>query len=149
MLTVRLIEIDDAVAHALRASPRRFESVCGISLGQNPGLVRDAVQQTLAMLSAAPTPAPWVGYLAADEPSEMVVGTCAFKTGPDQDGVIQIAYFTFPSFEGRGVATPWPASFSKWLAHHRKCGRSSLTRCPSATLRRACWRRAACSVSVR
>lgn len=105
MLTVKLIEMDDAVAQALGASPGRFESACGISLGRNAGLVRDAVQQTLAMLSAAPRPAPWVGYLAVDEPNKIVVGTCAFKTGPDQDGAVEIAYFTFPSFEGRGVAT--------------------------------------------
>ncbi|WP_157862452.1 GNAT family N-acetyltransferase [Nitrosococcus halophilus] len=31
-------------------------------------------------------------------------GTCAFKT-PPQNNEIEIAYFTFPNNEGRGIAT--------------------------------------------
>ena len=45
---------------------------------------------------------PWAGYLAEENGS--LVGTCAFKAPPDSRGV-EIAYFTFPQFEGRGVAT--------------------------------------------
>ncbi|HEV2841490.1 MAG TPA: GNAT family N-acetyltransferase [Chthoniobacterales bacterium] len=33
-----------------------------------------------------------------------VVGTCAFKAGP-RAGQAEIAYFTFPPFEGQGIAT--------------------------------------------
>lgn len=45
---------------------------------------------------------PWIGYLArcGDE----YVGSCGFK-GPPTEGRVEIAYFTFPAFEGRGVAT--------------------------------------------
>ncbi len=45
---------------------------------------------------------PWIGYFAVQEAS--VVGTCAFK-GPPVDGRVEIAYFTFREFEGRGIAT--------------------------------------------
>ncbi|MBZ0266940.1 GNAT family N-acetyltransferase [bacterium] len=45
---------------------------------------------------------PWVGYLAVEEGA--CVGTCAFKTSPIRERV-EIAYFTFPPHEGRGVAT--------------------------------------------
>jgi RimJ/RimL family protein N-acetyltransferase len=45
---------------------------------------------------------PWIGYLAVDE--TQVVGTCAFKCAP-VDERVEIAYFTFPEFEGRGIAT--------------------------------------------
>lgn len=45
---------------------------------------------------------PWVGYLA--EQDGRVVGTCAFKS-PPQEGRVEIAYFTFPEHEGKGVAT--------------------------------------------
>ena len=48
---------------------------------------------------------PWVGYLALDAPTRCVVGTCGFKGEPDADGGVEIAYFTFPGEEGRGVAT--------------------------------------------
>lgn len=45
---------------------------------------------------------PWVGYLALEGNS--IVGTCAFKSPPENDRV-EIAYYTFPGHEGRGVAT--------------------------------------------
>jgi RimJ/RimL family protein N-acetyltransferase len=45
---------------------------------------------------------PWIGYLAVTE--RQAVGTCAFKTAP-AEGCVEIAYFTFPAYEGRGIAT--------------------------------------------
>lgn len=45
---------------------------------------------------------PWIGYLAIDNGRAM--GTCAFKSAPE-NGRVEIAYFTFPDCEGRGVAT--------------------------------------------
>ncbi len=45
---------------------------------------------------------PWTGYLALE--GAQCTGTCAFKTPPENNRV-EIAYFTFPEFEGRGVAT--------------------------------------------
>jgi RimJ/RimL family protein N-acetyltransferase len=45
---------------------------------------------------------PWVGYLA--EENSVATGTCGFKSAP-ADGRVEIAYMTFPPFEGRGVAT--------------------------------------------
>lgn len=45
---------------------------------------------------------PWIGYLAIDE--SRCVGTCAFKS-PPAAGRVEIAYFTFPDYEGRGIAT--------------------------------------------
>lgn len=45
---------------------------------------------------------PWVGYLAGQD--GRVVGTCAFKS-PPQEGRVEIAYFTLPGYEGKGIAT--------------------------------------------
>jgi [ribosomal protein S5]-alanine N-acetyltransferase len=45
---------------------------------------------------------PWVGYLAL-EAGEWV-GGCGFAA-PPVAGEVEIAYFTFPGHEGRGVAT--------------------------------------------
>lgn len=45
---------------------------------------------------------PWVGYLAVE--GATCVGTCAFKTEPSE-GRVEIAYYTFPPHEGRGVAS--------------------------------------------
>jgi RimJ/RimL family protein N-acetyltransferase len=45
---------------------------------------------------------PWVLYLAVE--GGAVAGTCGFAA-PPADGNAEIAYFTFPGGEGRGVAT--------------------------------------------
>ena len=45
---------------------------------------------------------PWTGFLAVSD--GVVVGTCGFA-GPPANGEVEIAYFTFPEFEGHGVAT--------------------------------------------
>lgn len=45
---------------------------------------------------------PWLGYLAFEDGT--CVGTCGFKS-PPQDNRVEIAYFTFPEHESRGVAT--------------------------------------------
>ena len=51
----------------------------------------------------APSP-PWIGYLAADEATGMIVGSCGYK-GDCHEGMVEIAYFSFPAFERRGFAT--------------------------------------------
>jgi ribosomal-protein-alanine N-acetyltransferase len=45
---------------------------------------------------------PWVGYLAIE--GGRCVGTCGFTSCPAGD-LVEIAYFTFPDFEKRGIAT--------------------------------------------
>ena len=45
---------------------------------------------------------PWIGYLAAQ--GGEWVGSCGF-TSPPVGGIVEIAYFTFPGFERRGIAT--------------------------------------------
>lgn len=49
---------------------------------------------------------PWCAYFAIVD--HQLVGTCAFKS-PLKDGAVEIAYFTFPGFEGRGYATQMAA----------------------------------------
>ena len=45
---------------------------------------------------------PWVGYLAIENGD--CIGACGFKS-PPQNNRVEIAYFTFPGHEARGVAT--------------------------------------------
>jgi RimJ/RimL family protein N-acetyltransferase len=45
---------------------------------------------------------PWICYVAVA--NDKAVGTCGFKSAPHQ-GRVEIAYFTFPDYEGKGVAT--------------------------------------------
>jgi len=45
---------------------------------------------------------PWIGYLAVE--GSQIVGTCAFKS-PPRGNRVEIAYFTFPQHEGKGLAS--------------------------------------------
>ena len=67
-----------------------------------PEIAADVMHGTSEMYKATGYRPPWVGYLALV--NDACVGTCAFKT-PPVDGRVEIAYFTFPGHEGKGVAT--------------------------------------------
>lgn len=71
----------------------------GLSL---PEVALSACDATAAMYRRTGFVPPWIGYIGCQDGRP--VGTCAFKTAP-QNGRVEIAYFTFPGHEGRGVAT--------------------------------------------
>ena len=73
------------------------------AFGGETETARALLRQTLDLLTRDPRPAPWGCYLASDGTD--TVGTCAFKAAPDKDGVVEIAYMTFPMFERRGHAS--------------------------------------------
>lgn len=78
----------------------RSGEVPGLPASALPAVTAEVVASFLPIYATAFQP-PWLGYLA--EENGVVVGTCAFKT-PPQSGAVEIAYFTFPGHEGRGVA---------------------------------------------
>jgi [ribosomal protein S5]-alanine N-acetyltransferase len=45
---------------------------------------------------------PWIGYFIIKD--GQVVGSCSF-TGPPVEGKVEIAYWTFKTFEGQGIAS--------------------------------------------
>lgn len=69
--------------------------------GAIPPAGRDVLEGTANLYEATGFHPPWIGYLA-DRDGD-VVGACAFKS-PPQDGRVEIAYMTFPEYEGRGIA---------------------------------------------
>lgn len=71
-----------------------------------PELVRDVARATLELYERVGFEPPWIGYLALADGEP--VGTCGFKS-PPRDGRVELAYFTFPPFEGRGIATAMAA----------------------------------------
>jgi RimJ/RimL family protein N-acetyltransferase len=86
--TIRLI--------AIRESGEPAEAV------ELPPGVAAVLPATADMYRASGFEPPWIGYIAAN--GNRAVGTCAFKTAPAA-GRVEIAYFTFPAFEGQGFAT--------------------------------------------
>ncbi|MEQ1515951.1 MAG: GNAT family N-acetyltransferase [Usitatibacteraceae bacterium] len=62
----------------------------------------EVVAATVALYSRRGYEVPWIGYLAVE--GTEFIGGCGFA-GPARCGEVEIAYFTFPGKEGRGVAT--------------------------------------------
>src|SRR6185295_19307384 len=67
-----------------------------------PELAMSVIAQTVQLYARRGYVEPWVGYLAVE--GGKCVGACGF-TSPPVGEVAEIAYFTFPDFEKRGVAT--------------------------------------------
>jgi RimJ/RimL family protein N-acetyltransferase len=70
-----------------------------LDLAAMPG---DILPATVDLYRSRGYQPPWIGYLAGE--AGRAVGTCAFAS-PPAEGSVEIAYFTFPGHEGRGVAT--------------------------------------------
>jgi RimJ/RimL family protein N-acetyltransferase len=100
---VALLQLTPAMVVSL-ADLAAFERSHGVTLGPAVESVRQVAAQDqdyrARMASGA---AGWGGYLVVDE-RRRVIGTCGFKGAPE-DEIVEIAYFTFPPFEGRGFAT--------------------------------------------
>jgi len=71
-------------------------------IGPLSDTARDVCDKTAALYELAGSSSPWMGYLVLENGT--IVGTCAFRS-PPRNGEVEIAYFTFPGFEGRGLAT--------------------------------------------
>lgn len=78
-------------------------------------LVRTVVESSAA--EAAPATPPWGTYLGVDPDTNQVVGTCGFRDAP-RNGRVEIAFWTFPPFEGLGWATAMARELVA-LAHER------------------------------
>jgi len=67
-----------------------------------PQIAVEVVEATTQLYRTVGYEVPWIGYLAIENGT--CVGTCGFKSAPVNNRV-EIAYFTFPGHESRGVAT--------------------------------------------
>jgi ribosomal-protein-alanine N-acetyltransferase len=68
-------------------------------------ILRGIVEQTLGMRPViAREGERWDGYLAVEDTKHLIVGSCAFKGPPTAEGSVEIAYYTFGPYEGRGYA---------------------------------------------
>jgi ribosomal-protein-alanine N-acetyltransferase len=70
--------------------------------GPLPQLARDVCDSFKQFYSSQGFTPPWTGYLADQD--GVIIASCGFK-GPPVDNRVEIAYFSFPEFEGRGLAT--------------------------------------------
>lgn len=83
--------------------------------GDLPEVTAEVILETVKHYDSVGFEQPWVGYLALS--GSTPVGTCGFKS-PPQDGRVEIAYFTFPDYEGQGFATAMAAELVALVRQH-------------------------------
>lgn len=106
---LELIRLDGPLLDALTGDPRSaFRGPWSNADIAAPYLPAIAAQ-TLALYERTDPEFPWIGYLARRGEDHAVVGTCAFATPPDE-GEAEIAYYTFPEYEGLGMGTAMAAA---------------------------------------
>ena len=81
-----------------------------------PDVAAEVVEAMTRLYRAFGYEPPWIGYLAIEDGA--CVGTCGFKS-PPQNGRVEIAYFTFPGYESRGVATRMTAALIRLALDER------------------------------
>jgi ribosomal-protein-alanine N-acetyltransferase len=81
-----------------------------------PVMAAEVVAATTRLYGSVGYEPPWIGYLAFQDDS--CVGACGFKS-PPQNNRVEIAYFTFPGYESRGIATLMAAELIR-LARAKK-----------------------------
>jgi len=101
---IRLIAQDEEMLAALE-SPDAFRERYGADIAPHLDVTRDVVGTTLEFLGSVESFPPWIGYLCIDVATDEVIGAGSFKGGPDAEDCVEIAYYTFPEFEGRGFGT--------------------------------------------
>ena len=105
MRNVQLVTLYPAVDAALGDDAEYQEAAGRGDWPRVAGVVHRVVGRTLATVPVSVDELQWGGYYAVDEATREVVGSCAFKSPPTAEGAVEIAYFTYPDFEGRGYAT--------------------------------------------
>ena len=105
MRNVQLVRLDPAIEEALVNDAEYMEAFGQDNWTRVAELVHRLVGRTLAAPPASVDELGWGGYFVVDEGTREMVGSCAFKTPPTEEGSVEIAYFTYPGFEGRGYAT--------------------------------------------
>jgi RimJ/RimL family protein N-acetyltransferase len=101
---IELVLLDHDALALLDESREDFEAAWHIRVGEAAEAVAETADMTRQMLDACPRDVPWGAYLVADVDTREVVGTCAFKDAPSPEGEVEIAYHTYPGYEGRGYA---------------------------------------------
>jgi [ribosomal protein S5]-alanine N-acetyltransferase len=126
MVLMQDIQLLDLNQEALALIEADFGSYCAkhnVSAGLNSGRTCDMAAFWKKFMLSVGAVSPWIGYLAIDNSSKIIVGTCAFKGGPDQERSVEIAYFTYPDLEGKGYATAMAHTLIQMARSHPEAPR--------------------------
>jgi RimJ/RimL family protein N-acetyltransferase len=123
MRDIQLLELGQDALALIEADLESYCAKYNVYVGLNGEHTRDmAALWKKFMLSVGAVP-PWIGYLAVDKSIRTIVGTCAFKGGPNQEKTVEIAYFTYPDLERRGYATAMAHTLIQMALSHPEAPR--------------------------
>ena len=105
MKHIQLVRLDSAIEEGLHNDADFIGAMVNENWAQVADLVHQLVGRTLTAKPVSIDELQWGGYFVVDADTREVVGSCAFKGEPTEDGSVEIAYFTYPDFEGQGYAT--------------------------------------------
>ena len=105
MRSVQLVRLERAIEESVGNHPEYMEALAQDNWARVAELVHGLVGRTLVSTPVCVNELRWGGYFVVDEATREIVGSCAFKSAPTEEGAVEIAYFTYPGFEGRGYAT--------------------------------------------
>jgi GNAT superfamily N-acetyltransferase len=105
MKTVQLVRLEPAIEESIGNHPEYMKALAQDDWARVADVVHELVGRTLVSAPVSVDELQWGGYFVVDEATREVVGSCAFKGAPTDEGTVEIAYFTYPRFEGRGYAT--------------------------------------------
>jgi RimJ/RimL family protein N-acetyltransferase len=91
------------VLRLLASEPEEFAAEYGVRLHE---VAQAVAQHSLTFMRTFPheTSPDWFGHFVVEAETQQLAGVCSLK-GPPVEGMVEIAYFTFPGFEGRGIGT--------------------------------------------
>jgi RimJ/RimL family protein N-acetyltransferase len=105
MTSIQLVRLHQDLEQALARDAGYIEALSHGDWARLAAVVHRVVGRTIDTTPVSVDELQWDGYFVVDEGSRELVGSCAFKTPPTDDGTVEIAYFTYPGFERRGYAT--------------------------------------------
>ncbi len=105
MKSVELVRLDPAIEKSLADDPSYINGLIEGNWARVAERVHQVIGRTLTVTPTSVDRLEWGGYFVVDVNTREIVGSCAFKGQPSEDGSVEIAYFTYPGFEGKGYAT--------------------------------------------
>ncbi|MEM0896136.1 MAG: GNAT family N-acetyltransferase [Verrucomicrobiota bacterium] len=102
---VELIQLEPSIEESLSSHPDYFSAMMEEDWSRVAELVGQILGRTLTVTPASVDELQWGGYFVVNAETREIVGSCAFKGPPSKEGRVEIAYFTYPEFEGNGYAT--------------------------------------------
>lgn len=102
---VQLVRLAPDLEELLADDPVYMEAIVKENWARVADRVHQLIGQTLSVDPISVDELAWDGYFVVDTHTHEVVGSCAFKGAPTADGTVEVGYFTYPGFEGKGYAT--------------------------------------------